>query len=194
MPKTISANSLITLQGPHTVGIVSTVQALQQLLSQPAEQRLALCDLYELRLDLLPLGSEDLLPLLPELQKPVLLTLRHPAEGGQGPVDPQSRMEQLLPFLPAIQFLDVEVQFAQEMLPLIRQAQSLGKQVVGSAHDFSATPPLDHLRSVIAKAKELRLDMAKFATTLQQPADMQRLMQLLSEPAPLPLSVMGMGN
>lgn len=182
------------MQGTHTVGVISDGKTLHALLSQSAEERLALCDLFELRLDLVDLGVGELLRLLPELQKPILLTLRHPAEGGQGPTDAKARMDCILPLLPVVQFLDVEIQFARELLPVIRQAQTLGKRVLGSAHDFAATPALEKLRSDIAHAKELRLDMAKFATTLQTVEDLQRLMQLLSESAPLPLAVMGMGE
>jgi 3-dehydroquinate dehydratase I len=194
MPQNILIISTGSSQRPLTVGVISDVNTLRQTLALPAVERLGLCDVYELRLDLVELSNVELVRLLPELQKPVLLTLRHPAEGGRGPTDAAERMALLEPLLPVVQLLDVEIQFAAELLPLLRKAQSMKIQVIGSSHDFSATPSLETLQATLQRAVELKLDVAKFATTLHTPADLQRLMTLLGTPAPLPLSVMGMGE
>lgn len=193
MPQVFSKSILLPLDRPLTVGVVSDATVLHSTASQLASGQPAPCDVLEIRVDLIGLAAADLAPQLERLPLPLLITLRHPAEGGRGPVSAAERMAILQPLLSYASLVDVEIQFAHEVQPLLQQAQSQGVKVVGSYHDFSATPAQHVLLAALQQAESLGLDVAKFACTLTCPQDLQQLMALVSTPAPLPISVMGMG-
>jgi 3-dehydroquinate dehydratase-1 len=186
------ALSVLSLSGPATVGVISDAQVLHATVEKPDDQA-SLCNVFEIRADLIGLPTADLLANMARLTLPKLLTLRHPAEGGKGPTDAAERAAALRPLLAQAQLLDIEIQFAPDLLDLIREAQGRGIKVVGSWHDFQATPDLAVLQAAADQAKALGLDAAKFACYLQSPGDLQVLMSLVTDSARSPLSVMGMG-
>jgi 3-dehydroquinate dehydratase-1 len=79
------------------------------------------------------------------------------------------------------------------MKPLIDKAHALSVQVIGSFHDFQATPTDEILRGAISFAQPVGLDGVKLATFINSTADLTRLITLTSEPQRLRLSCMGMG-
>jgi 3-dehydroquinate dehydratase I len=193
MPKLIL--KLLDYEHPAAVGVISDPLMLKEVASLPADSQKELCDVVEIRQDLLGLEPEALLEAVQPLVQPLLLTLRHPAEGGVGPTAAKERSSLLLPLLPRVQLLDVELQFAPELLECIRQAQSLGVRVVGSFHNFQETPPLEVLLQAHAEAQRLGLDAVKMACMLKDTGDLLRLGSLFEQrdPKVFPMSVMGMG-
>jgi 3-dehydroquinate dehydratase I len=183
---------LLNSATPATVGVLSDPEVLRQTSSLSIKDQEQLCDVFEIRQDLLGLSPKNLLAAIEPLSQPLLLTLRHPAEGGGGPTDAAERSALLEPLLHRVHILDVEIQFAPQLRGVIAKAQSLGVQVVGSFHDFHATPSTDVLTQAKEQAQSLGLDGAKFACFLQTTEDLSRLMQLFGDPL-FPLSVMGMG-
>jgi 3-dehydroquinate dehydratase I len=182
---------------PLTVGILSAPEIFQQWCALPHAEQEATCDLIELRLDTLGLKAEEIRAALGQKspQLPVLLTARHPAEGGQGPADAAARCALLRPLLDVAALIDVELRSALEMKSLILEAQQQhGVRVVGSFHDFQATPADEVLRGAIQFGQNAGLDSVKIATQLNSPADLTRLIQLTAETHRLRLSTMGMGQ
>ena len=176
MQQVLSKAILLSLDHPLTVGVISDASILSSMVAELTSTAAApACDLLEIRVDLIGLPAEDLLPQLQRLPLPLLITLRHPAEGGRGPVAAAERMANLRPLLPSAALVDVEIQFAQEMLPLLREAQAMGVKVVGSCHDFTTTPDQSVLLAALRQAEELGLDVAKFACALQGPEHLQQL-------------------
>jgi 3-dehydroquinate dehydratase-1 len=89
--------------------------------------------------------------------------------------------------------VDIELRSAMEMKPIVEKAHARSVQVIGSFHDFQATPSDEILRGAISFAQPAGLDGVKIATFLNSSADLTRLIQITSEPHRLRLSAMGMG-
>lgn len=193
MAQLISSKNLLLSTRPLTVGVISQPEALESTLAASAEVRAATCDLFELRLDLLKLDTAALRKAIPALDLPVLLTARHPAEGGQGTEDPAGRRALLEPLLDLATLIDIELRSVMEMRSLLTSARARGVSVLGSFHDFQATPGDEVLSGAIEMAQTTGLDAVKFATYLNGPEDLIRLMKLVSGHLRLPMSVMGMG-
>ncbi|MCB1212169.1 MAG: type I 3-dehydroquinate dehydratase [Verrucomicrobiales bacterium] len=158
-----------------------------------ATERESTCDLAEVRLDQLPFSPDELRSMLDDIDTPLLLTARHPAEGGFAPTDPVQRMAMIEPLLDRAALVDLEIRSATEMQPLIKKARALDVPVVGSFHDFHSTPPDGVLEGAMGFAQTAGLDAVKFATFLNSEEDLVRLIRLASAQHRLRTAVMGMG-
>lgn len=193
MAQLVSTRNPLHATRPLTVGVIPELQTLQLWQSWSAEEQAATCDVIELRLDTLKLPAEDIRQALTHNQTPVLLTARHPAEGGQGSEKASERMALIEPLLDLAALVDIELRSAMEMKPLVDKAHARSVQVIGSFHDFQATPSDEILRGAISFAQPAGLDAVKIATFLNSTADLTRLIQITSESHRLRLSAMGMG-
>lgn len=193
MPQLISSKNLLLSTRPLTVGVVSDAGILRQFASQSDSERQSACDLVEVRLDLVEMPMSELRPLASSLNLPLLFTARHPAEGGKGSEDAAVRSAALESVLDLAALIDVELQSVPHMTVLLNEARSAGVGVVGSFHDFQATPPDDILTGARDFAQTAGLDAVKIATYLNGPEDLQRLMKHAADKRRLPFSVMGMG-
>lgn len=193
MAQLLTSSNLLLSARPLTVGVIPDTATLALWGRMSAAEREAACDLIELRLDTLQLAEADLRAALAGNATPVLLTARHPAEGGQGQADAAGRMALIEPLLDLASLIDVELRSAQEMRPLVQKAQGRGVRVVGSFHDFQATPGDEVLQGAIRFAQPAGLDAVKIATFLNSTDDLVRLIRVASAPQRLRLSCMGMG-
>ncbi len=144
------------------------------------------CDLIELRLDSLGLGAKvlefaEITPL------PLLITARGAAEGGTSDWSVGDRLAAYEQFLPYASAIDIELRDFDHFSGIIESAKTGNVLVVGSCHDFEKTPSFGTLKSKIGPTA----DIHKFATRIQEKADLQTHLELLDEKTPL--SVMGMG-
>ncbi len=73
-----------------------------------------------------PGGLEELEAKLPELEAklPLILTVRHPGEGGAGSLDLERRRELFERFLPHAALVDVELRSAVELEGVLASAHS----------------------------------------------------------------------
>lgn len=181
---------------PLTVGVLADDLAVQAWRALNDEQRAQSCDVLELRLDSLPLDAAALRQLVAETAQAqaILITARHPAEGGQGDLDCAARRQRLEPLLEIAQLMDIELRSIGEMRPLIQQAQAAGIGVIGSLHDFQSTPSLEILEGALRFAQSAGFNAFKVATHLNQPNDLLRLIELTLIEHPLRRCVMGMGS
>lgn len=193
MPQLLSSSNLLLSSRPLAVGVIPDLRTLQLWASMSTAQREAACDVIELRLDTLKTPAADVRAALVGSATPILLTARHPAEGGQGSVDAAGRIALIEPLLDLAALVDIELRSAMEMRPLVLKAQGMGVRVVGSFHDFQATPGEEVLRGAINFAQPAGLDAVKLATFLNGTADLTRLITLTAEVHRLRLSSMGMG-
>ncbi len=195
MAQLVSTQSPLQSTRPLTVGVIPDTAALEAWTAMTTAEREASCDLIELRLDTLRMTAEALRERLQaaEPAKPILLTARHPAEGGQGSVDAAGRMALIEPLIDVATLIDIELRSAVEMKPLISRAHAQGVKVMGSFHDFQATPGDAVLRGAIDFAQTAGLDAVKLATYLNSPDDLIRLLQITAAPLRLRISTMGMG-
>ncbi|GEP45428.1 type I 3-dehydroquinate dehydratase [Brevifollis gellanilyticus] len=195
MAQLVSTQSPLQATRPLTVGVIPDAATLSTWARMPRDQREATCDLIELRLDTLKMPADEVRDALVhgENATPILLTARHPAEGGQGSVVAAERMAMIEPLLDLAILVDIELRSAMEMKPIVEKAHAKGVKVMGSFHDFQATPGDDVLRGAIGFAQPAGLDAVKIATFLNSQADLVRLMQITGDQHRLRLSSMGMG-
>lgn len=193
MAQLLTSSNLLLSARPLTVGVIPDAATLALWGRMSVAERETACDLIELRLDTLQLAEPDLRAGLAGNATPVLLTARHPAEGGQGAADAAGRMALMEPLLDLASLIDIELRSAQEMRSLVQKAQGRGVRVVGSFHDFQATPGDEVLQGAIGFAQPAGLDAVKIATFLNNSEDLVRLIRLASAPQRLRLSCMGMG-
>lgn len=180
----------------RTVGarpqVVATVHTLRGL-REAGRLRRGEVDLVEVRLDLLAGKVRALRAQIPALRVPVLLTARHPAEGGAKRLTLSQRRELLIEFLPRAAAIDVELRSIRMLEPVLRQAKRLGLRRIVSFHDFSATPSPARLRRIVASARQAGADVVKIATQLRAPRDLAVLLDLQASVPGGSLATMGMG-
>jgi 3-dehydroquinate dehydratase-1 len=193
MPQLLSSKNLLLSSRPLAVGVISDSGVFQEFAAMAEGAQAAACDLVELRLDLLGLDEQGVREAAGRLRVPVLLTARHPAEGGRGPAAAAERAAMLDALLDIAALVDIELRSVPEMRSFIPRARSSGVPVVGSFHDFQATPGDEVLAGAISFAENAGLDAVKIATYVNTPDDLFRLGKLASGKHRLRLSVMGMG-
>ena len=192
MAQHFSKTNFLQSGTPLVVGAVSSAEMLRQLVATPPTT--ADCDYLELRLDLIGLTPSEAAALAGQLPLPLLITARHPEEGGQGHLTTAQRLELLEAVLPHATLVDIELRSAPEMLSFMRKAQAQKVGVIGSYHDFDTTPTVETMLGAAEFAYQCRVDVVKLATKLNGPEDLTRLMQVLNQEKRLSLSIMGMGE
>jgi 3-dehydroquinate dehydratase-1 len=153
-------------------------------------------DLFELRLDRLTAPVVDRLEnMLLKLGAPLIITARHPHEGGSGQLSLRKRHALLARFLDRADYVDVELRSARAMRSLLALA---GRKKIGriiSYHSFKSTPSVRMLSAKAREAKEQRADLFKVATRTDKPMELERLLDFMtSSRVNLPLAVMGIGK
>ncbi len=151
-------------------------------------------DVLEIRVDALAGKLAELRTLLAKTKLPILLTVRHPAEGGIGNLSAASRKKLLGEFLPAATFLDVELCSVAAMRDVIAAAKARGIRVVISDHHFRRSPTLAQMRARRLRAFAAGADIFKLACLADEAASVARLIDFVSEKKCGPLAVMGMGK
>ena len=115
-----------------------------------------------------------------KIQKPVILTIRTAAEGGEVEIDPKDyfNVYKLAVEANAFDIYDVELalgtNMAIELRTLIHDA---GKYMLMSSHNFDRTPEVDSLMQKFRSMDSLEADIMKVAV---MPEDYQDLLNLLS--------------
>ncbi len=177
---------------PLVIGVISTFAGAASVL----KARTRPFDLVEWRLDLTGLGAGRWLERCRALEQAgvrVLLTIRSADEGGKWCGAAAERLALYQRGLAVVSMVDIEI--SDRLLPrVIAAAHAAGKPVIGSFHDFSATPPRATLASTIARGWKSGVDLVKLATRLNAEADLRLLLALLKRGAARrPLCLIGMG-
>ena len=151
-------------------------------------------DLVEVRVDAL-VGQLGLLRrILPSLKVPILLTVRHPAEGGLGRLTTRRRRELFAEFLPHAAMVDVELRSVAAMGEVISAAKGRGAAVVVSDHHFQRTPPPAVMAERERRAFKAGADVFKIATMTDDARSLASLLEFAARPARGLRAVMGMGK
>ncbi len=154
-------------------------------------------DLLELRVDSFaddPRELKTLEALAGRLEFPLVITVRHPAEGGASRLSAAGRRALYERFLPYAAWVDVELRSVTTLAPVLEAVRSAGKGLILSHHDFHTTPTLAKLQMLARKAAQAGADVFKVATTANTPAALATLSTFLtSTRRPAALAVMGMG-
>ena len=165
---------------PGALCVSLTPRSLDEVFSSD----LAGADCVEVRLDHLNNPQEAVLARWDRLPVPVIATCRGKERGGEfaGSIQEEIKILQYAVENGA-KFVDIDYQFAK-LFP--------GAQVIGSFHDFTATP--EDIDSILARACAGPAQIAKIATLVNSWADNRRLLELMSGSWPKPVIVTGMGD
>jgi len=176
------------------VGTIHSAAALTAALRLPQ----GAVDFFELRADAFAdkAACARMERSLPRLRAPLLLTVRHPQEGGANRLTVAQRRALYLRFLPVASVVDVELRSAVALGDVITAARAQGARVVLSYHDFRKTPTLARLRALRTAAQRTGADVLKIAAMTNNARALCVLLDFLTErPDAAPaLAVMGMGK
>ena len=181
----MSAPRRIKIPACALVGVIASVDELRLAIGMRAPP-----DLFELRLDHLPnLRESQLL----KLRQPLIITARHPAEGGKKVRS--ARRDLLLKFLPRAKFVDVELRSLHELGAVWDEARRRHVGRICSFHDFKRTPEPAVLHNILHRARKAGADVFKVVTRAEDFGDLLNLFELLwSEFASMRLCVMATGK
>ena len=92
-------------------------------------------DIVEIRLDQL-VQEKNLKEKISSISHPLLLTCRHPKEGGQNNIsDPLKRISLIEPLLPFASAIDIELSEFDKMKNIVSEAKSKGIKIILSYHN-----------------------------------------------------------
>ena len=176
------ANIVIPIVDEHSLEKISSTKKLDQ------------CNVIEIRIDLL-MSVPDLKQKISKINAPILLTCRHPDEGGSEEFrDSIKRQSVITPLIQYASALDIEIDQAEHMKSILELAKSEGLLTLLSFHDFIGTPEKKHLQNKVSEGYERGADVVKIATTTNSFKDIISLMTLFDLFDSHHLSVMGMGR
>jgi 3-dehydroquinate dehydratase-1 len=138
-------------------------------------------------------APEKLLSAIPRLNFPLLLTVRHPKEGGAAFLSLTQRRDLIRQFLPFAQWMDVEVRSLRSLQKEIHLGKSERVRLLVSDHFFASTPSLERLDQREKLARQFGAEIFKVASLVRTPRELERLFSFLNQGQARGLAVMGMG-
>jgi 3-dehydroquinate dehydratase-1 len=179
-----------TKRRPRVVGVIASRADLERALRMRRPP-----DLFELRLDRLAGMADQLENVLPKLRTPLIITARHPSEGGARKLRLRQRRDLLAKFLNHAHHIDVELRSAPALRSLLKLAEKKNVRRIISLHNFKSTPTA---RILAAKAREARshgADIFKVATRTDTPTELGRLLEFITKNrVNVRLALMGIGR
>ncbi len=170
------------------VGVIASLAALARAarLRQPP-------DLFELRLDALHDSLGEVARAIPDLRAPLILTARHPREGGRGRLALGVRRALLFRFLEHATFVDLELRSVRQCQSLVDEIRRRDIGLIISHHDLRQTPAPAQFRRLTKSAAGFESTIFKIATRTDTPAQLARLVSLFLENNRRPISIAAMG-
>jgi 3-dehydroquinate dehydratase-1 len=170
------------------VGVIFSLSDFQRALRmrQPP-------DLFELRLDALVADLDAVQREIEKLPSPLIITARHPREGGANNLSPTKRRGLLRRFLDHASYIDIELRSADSAAVILAAARAKKIRTIISFHDFRETPSVAKLHAIAHAAKSLGADVLKIATTTDTPVQLARLQEFFSAHR-MKIAAMGMGK
>src|SRR4051812_21818078 len=135
---------------PHIVGVIFSRADLRRALRMRKPP-----DFFELRLDGLIPCLDEVRRAIPQIRAPLILTARHPREGGVNNLSAGRRRALLLEFLPSARYIDVELRSTAAFRPVLETAARNKIETIISFHDFETAPGAAQLERIAARAHSL---------------------------------------
>ena len=152
-------------------------------------------DLFELRLDALRRSLGVISRALPKLRAPLLLTARHPAEGGIGRLHLAERRALLRHFLKDAAIIDVELRSVGQMKEMIGEMHRCQIDLLISRHYLRTTPSPNDLRFDAHSAVAAGAAIFKLVTRTDTREQLARLINFFEASRDLlPIAAMGIGK
>ena len=201
-PLVSARNLAANRSGPRVVGVIMSGADLDFAIRMRKPP-----DFFELRLDRLVRIVDELENKLPNLRAPLIITARHPQEGGANKLSIRQRRNLLSRFLRRASYVDVELRSASALRSVLRLAERKKVRRIISFHNFKSTPQLRVLRAKARAAKTQGANIFKVATRTDTAAQLARLLDFMSKQKTvlsgakrsrmdvnLPISAMGIGK
>jgi 3-dehydroquinate dehydratase-1 len=180
---------MASLSTPQIVGVIFTPADLRHALRMRNPP-----DLFELRLDALGTGNE-LSDAIDGLPAPLIITARHPREGGSNRLPARERRALLMRFLPCAAYVDIELRAAATLSAILEKARAQGIRTILSCHDFQETPSRTRLDAMAERAESMGADILKIVTRTDTRAELTTLLDFfLRQRAQLKIAAMGVGR
>ena len=152
-------------------------------------------DVFEVRLDSLARDVRKWENKLPRLRAPLIVTARHPHEGGSNKLSLRERRDLLSRGLPYATYIDVELRSAFSLRALLELADQKKIRRIISFHNFKSTPPARILLAKARAAKKHGANIFKVATRTDTPVQLARLLSFITNKnIDIPVSAMGIGK
>ena len=152
-------------------------------------------DIFELRLDRLVRAVDRLENKISKLRAPLIITARHPVEGGANRLSAPQRHNLLARFLSRARYIDVELRSAPVFRSLLRMARKQNVRRIISVHCLKRTPTPSQLRDKARAARRYGADIFKLATRTDTPAQLTRLIDFVAaKERGVAVSAMGIGK
>jgi 3-dehydroquinate dehydratase-1 len=179
-----------TRRRPQVVGVIASRADLERALRMRRPP-----DLFELRLDHLTGITDRVERVLPKLHIPLVITARHPHEGGASKLRLRQRRDLLAQFLNHAQHIDVELRSAPALRSLLMLAKKKNIRRIISFHSFKSTPSARILAAKARAARSYGADIFKVATRTDTPVELGCLLDFITNSCVnVPLAVMGIGK
>jgi 3-dehydroquinate dehydratase I len=187
----VKARSLVTSRRrPRVVGVITSPAELDFAVRMAEPP-----DFFELRLDRLVHAVDRLDNKISKLRAPLIITARHPMEGGANRLSLLQRHNLLARFLSRARYIDVELRSAPLLRSLLRLARKQNMRRIISVHHLKSTPSPDRLRTQARAAKTYGADIFKLATRTDTPAQLTRLIDFVAaKNVDVAVSAMGIGK
>ena len=183
--------SALLPNSPIVVGTIHSHAALREALRLKPWA----VDLLELRVDYFVADLDSLRRAVPKLRAPLIVTVRHPREGGACELKNIERVRLFAEFLPCASFIDVELRSIAVLEATLAAARAQKTGIIVSDHHFKTTPSLAQLQARRQMARQAQPDIFKVATFTSRPGEFATLLSFLTATKnPPALSVMGMGE
>jgi 3-dehydroquinate dehydratase-1 len=174
---------------PQSVAVIASAHDLAR-----AKRLRRLPDLFELRLDAVEVAAAELEYAIARLRAPLIITARHPREGGLNDLSATRRRDLLLRFLPHAAFVDVELRSAKQLEDVLAAADERKVQRVISVHNLRRTPSVAELEKLTRAVEKSAPSVFKVATRTETPADLDRLVTFFERTKMrIPIAAMGIG-
>jgi 3-dehydroquinate dehydratase-1 len=175
---------------PRVVGVIASRADLGRALGMRKPP-----DLFELRLDHLAGIVDELENKVSRLRAPLIITARHPQEGGANNLSLLRRRDLLTRFLPQADYVDVELRAASALRSLLILARQKGVRRIISFHNFKSTPTPRVLMAKVRAAKACGANIFKIATRTDTPIELTHLLDFVTtKSVNFSVSAMGIGR
>ena len=179
-----------TKRRPWVVGVIASRADLER-----AARMRRPPDLFELRLDRLAGMADEVENVSPKLRAPLIITARHPHEGGARKLRLRHRRDLLARFLNHAVYIDVELRSAPALRSLLKLAENKNVHRIISLHNVKSTPSARILAAKAREAKSQGADIFKVATRTDTPTELGRLLEFITKNrVDVRLAVMGIGR
>jgi len=149
----------------------------------------ALVDLFEVRIDLIGTGWQEVVR---QLRKPWIACNRSVAEGGNWQGGEDERVEELLRAITlGADIIDIELG-TRKLERTVRLIKTRARCLL-SYHNFTETPPYQEMKGIVHRQMEAGADIGKVVTTAQSFADTITVLQLIKDFPQLNMVAFAMG-